>query len=177
MNFSSIFLPYATNVENGESWRTDGLREPLPFTKQCLTDQINCPVCSQAFPDGSGCDSGIGAPTGSDNQLIITGSVRKRGLPGRHCVAAGQAWHGPVDSGATMSASAERFMRGRPIAMHLSLKGLLRTPEAHHEAYQSMISAVPQTAENNLSGPPRIFHTSIALKHDDQIFLNTCTSL
>ncbi|KAG8288428.1 hypothetical protein J6590_016549 [Homalodisca vitripennis] len=47
---------------------------------------------------------------------------------------------------------------GRPTAMHLSLKGLLRTPEAHHEAYQSMISAVPQTAENNLSGPPGEIH-------------------
>ncbi|KAG8293912.1 hypothetical protein J6590_007577 [Homalodisca vitripennis] len=35
--------------------------------------------------------------------------------------------------------------------MHLSLKGLWRTPEAHHEAYQSMISAVPQTSKDNLS--------------------------
>ncbi|KAG8321437.1 hypothetical protein J6590_046612 [Homalodisca vitripennis] len=41
---------------------------------------------------------------------------------------------------------------------HARLKSLLRTPEAHHEAYQSMISAVPQTAENNLSGPPREIH-------------------
>ncbi|KAG8338050.1 hypothetical protein J6590_009332 [Homalodisca vitripennis] len=47
---------------------------------------------------------------------------------------------------------------GRPIAMHLSFKSLLRTPEAHHEAYQSMISAVSQTAENNLSGPPVEIH-------------------
>ncbi|KAG8321921.1 hypothetical protein J6590_037225 [Homalodisca vitripennis] len=37
---------------------------------------------------------------------------------------------------------------GRPITIHLSLNGLLRTPDAHQEAYQSMISAVPQTAEN-----------------------------
>ncbi|KAG8257090.1 hypothetical protein J6590_056348 [Homalodisca vitripennis] len=36
--------------------------------------------------------------------------------------------------------------------------GFLRTPEAHHEAYQSMISAVPQTVENNLSGPPGEIH-------------------
>ncbi|KAG8249043.1 hypothetical protein J6590_029393 [Homalodisca vitripennis] len=43
---------------------------------------------------------------------------------------------------------------GRPTAMHLSLKGLLRTPEARHEAYQSVVSSVPQSAENNLSGPP-----------------------
>ncbi|KAG8280144.1 hypothetical protein J6590_088312 [Homalodisca vitripennis] len=43
---------------------------------------------------------------------------------------------------------------GRPTAMPLSLKDLLRTLEAHHEAYQSMISAVLQTAKNNLSGPP-----------------------
>ncbi|KAG8300485.1 hypothetical protein J6590_074768 [Homalodisca vitripennis] len=35
---------------------------------------------------------------------------------------------------------------GKPTAMHLSLKGFLRTPEAHHEAHQSTISAVPQTA-------------------------------
>ncbi|KAG8311788.1 hypothetical protein J6590_037399 [Homalodisca vitripennis] len=46
----------------------------------------------------------------------------------------------------------------RPTAMHLSLKGFLRTPEAHHEACQSMISAVPQTAENNLSGSPGEIH-------------------
>ncbi|KAG8295555.1 mitochondrial fusion [Homalodisca vitripennis] len=38
-----------------------------------------------------------------------------------------------------------------PTAMHLSLKGFLRTPETHHEAHQSTTSAVPQTAENNLS--------------------------
>ncbi|KAG8264634.1 hypothetical protein J6590_008570 [Homalodisca vitripennis] len=43
---------------------------------------------------------------------------------------------------------------GWPTAMHLSLKGLLRIPEAHHDTYQSMISAVPQTSENNLSGLP-----------------------
>ncbi|KAG8288721.1 hypothetical protein J6590_014010 [Homalodisca vitripennis] len=29
----------------------------------------------------------------------------------------------------------------------------MRTPETHHEAHQSTISAVPQTAENNLSSP------------------------
>ncbi|KAG8247239.1 hypothetical protein J6590_065365 [Homalodisca vitripennis] len=49
---------------------------------------------------------------------------------------------------------------GRPIAMHLSLKGLLRTLEVNYEAYQSMISAVPQTAENNLSGTPGEIHHS-----------------
>ncbi|KAG8250380.1 PDZ domain-containing protein 8 [Homalodisca vitripennis] len=42
----------------------------------------------------------------------------------------------------------------RPTAMHLSLKGFLRTPETHHEAHQSTTSAVQQTAENNLSSPP-----------------------
>ncbi|KAG8311513.1 hypothetical protein J6590_042382, partial [Homalodisca vitripennis] len=42
--------------------------------------------------------------------------------------------------------------------MHLSLKGFLRTPETHHEAHQSTTSAVPQTAENNLSGPPGEIH-------------------
>ncbi|KAG8296946.1 hypothetical protein J6590_045787 [Homalodisca vitripennis] len=47
---------------------------------------------------------------------------------------------------------------GWPTAMHLSLKGLLSTPEAHHEAYQSMFSEVPQTTENNLSGPPVEIH-------------------
>ncbi|KAG8301020.1 hypothetical protein J6590_062761 [Homalodisca vitripennis] len=42
----------------------------------------------------------------------------------------------------------------RPIAMHKSLKDLLRTPEAHHEADQpTTVSAVLQTAENNRSGP------------------------
>ncbi|KAG8301710.1 hypothetical protein J6590_046837 [Homalodisca vitripennis] len=42
--------------------------------------------------------------------------------------------------------------------MHLSLKGFLRTPETHHEAHQSTTSAVPQTAENNLSSPPGKIH-------------------
>ncbi|KAG8336651.1 hypothetical protein J6590_041020 [Homalodisca vitripennis] len=42
--------------------------------------------------------------------------------------------------------------------MHLSLKGFLHTPETHHEAHQSTISAVPQTAENNQSGPPGKIH-------------------
>ncbi|KAG8255258.1 hypothetical protein J6590_096849 [Homalodisca vitripennis] len=44
------------------------------------------------------------------------------------------------------------------LLLYTCLKGLLRTPEAHHEAYQSMISAVPQTAENDLSGPPGEIH-------------------
>ncbi|KAG8323388.1 phosphatidylinositol phospholipase C activity protein [Homalodisca vitripennis] len=47
---------------------------------------------------------------------------------------------------------------GRPTAMHLSLKGFLHTPETHHEAHQSTTSAVPQTAENNLSSPPGKIH-------------------
>ncbi|KAG8338595.1 hypothetical protein J6590_000267 [Homalodisca vitripennis] len=37
--------------------------------------------------------------------------------------------------------------------MHLILKGVLRTPEAHHVADQSTVSAVLQTAKNNQSGP------------------------
>ncbi|KAG8328041.1 Canalicular multispecific organic anion transporter 1 [Homalodisca vitripennis] len=41
---------------------------------------------------------------------------------------------------------------GWPIAMHLSLKGLLCIPEAYHEDDQSMVSAVLQTAESNQSG-------------------------
>ncbi|KAG8300240.1 hypothetical protein J6590_080669 [Homalodisca vitripennis] len=42
---------------------------------------------------------------------------------------------------------------GQPIAMQLSLKGLLRSPEARHEADQSTVSAVSQTAKNHISGP------------------------
>ncbi|KAG8308069.1 hypothetical protein J6590_007054 [Homalodisca vitripennis] len=38
------------------------------------------------------------------------------------------------------------------------------TPEARHEAYQSMISAVPETAENNLSGPPGEIHNPCPIK-------------
>ncbi|KAG8327668.1 Serine/threonine-protein kinase RIO2 [Homalodisca vitripennis] len=47
---------------------------------------------------------------------------------------------------------------GQPIAMHLSFKGHLHTPEAHHEAYQSTASAVLQTAKVNQSGPPGEIH-------------------
>ncbi|KAG8335543.1 hypothetical protein J6590_064825 [Homalodisca vitripennis] len=52
------------------------------------------------------------------------------------------------------------FPLGRPTAMHLSLKGFLRTPETHHEAHQSTTSAVQHTAENNLSSPPGKIHHS-----------------
>ncbi|KAG8266739.1 hypothetical protein J6590_065249 [Homalodisca vitripennis] len=50
------------------------------------------------------------------------------------------------------------FPLGRPTAMQLNLKGFLRTLETHHEAHQSTTSAVPQTAENNLSSPPGKIH-------------------
>ncbi|KAG8324854.1 hypothetical protein J6590_082024 [Homalodisca vitripennis] len=50
------------------------------------------------------------------------------------------------------------FPLGRPTAMNVNLKGFLRTPETHQETYQSIISAVPQTPENNLSRPPGKIH-------------------
>ncbi|KAG8287469.1 hypothetical protein J6590_036334 [Homalodisca vitripennis] len=54
-----------------------------------------------------------------------------------------------VESDAVPEDSSENFLR---------LPGLLHTPEARHDAFQSMISAGPQTAKNNLSGPPREIH-------------------
>ncbi|KAG8265921.1 hypothetical protein J6590_083010 [Homalodisca vitripennis] len=38
---------------------------------------------------------------------------------------------------------------GRRIALNLSLKHILCTPEIHHEAYQSPVPAVLQTVEND----------------------------
>ncbi|KAG8292897.1 hypothetical protein J6590_028648 [Homalodisca vitripennis] len=58
----------------------------------------------------------------------------------------------------TVKCTSSSSSMGRPNAMHLSLKGVLCTREAHHEAYQSMISAVPQSAKTNLSGPPGEIH-------------------
>ncbi|KAG8314861.1 GATOR complex protein depdc5 [Homalodisca vitripennis] len=52
------------------------------------------------------------------------------------------------------------FPKGRcfEITSRVTRKGFLRTLETHHKAHQSTISAVPQTAENNLSGPPGKIH-------------------
>ncbi|KAG8330342.1 hypothetical protein J6590_065936 [Homalodisca vitripennis] len=50
------------------------------------------------------------------------------------------------------------FFYGAAYCHALKSQGPFAHPEAHHEAYQSMISAVPQTTENNLSGPPGEIH-------------------
>ncbi|KAG8291292.1 hypothetical protein J6590_063925 [Homalodisca vitripennis] len=47
------------------------------------------------------------------------------------------------------------FFYGAAYCHALTLRGVLRTPDADHEAYQSMISVVPQTAK---SGPPGEIH-------------------
>ncbi|KAG8299448.1 hypothetical protein J6590_089901 [Homalodisca vitripennis] len=79
------------------------------------------------------------------------------------------------------------FPLWRPTAMHLSLKGFLRTPETHHEAHQSTTSAVQQTAENNLSSPPgkihhpcpnyQRWHTALLLLQGNQLTLKRSVTL
>ncbi|KAG8267521.1 hypothetical protein J6590_049172 [Homalodisca vitripennis] len=64
-----------------------------------------------------------------------------------------------------------------PIFMHLTLKGLLPTPELYHETSQFTDSAVLQTAENNQSGPPEKIHNFFQTTKNGVILRGYCRAI